>query len=77
MRADEYTHKYMKFKPEVFREADIELVLIRLRKFAVKFRNYEDFLINLVKNIDKDNHGFIDFNELVVGLKNLGFNLTY
>ncbi|EGR27327.1 flagellar microtugule protofilament ribbon protein, putative [Ichthyophthirius multifiliis] len=77
LRADEYTHKYMKSKPEVFREADIEQVLIRLKKFASKYNSYENFLIDIIKHVDKNNKGIVEFNDLVVGMKKLGFNLTY
>lgn len=34
-------------------------------------------MVNLIKNIDKNGKGVIDFNDLVVGLKKLGYNLTY
>jgi len=59
----------MKSKPEVFREADIEQVLIRLRKFAVKYASYDGFLVSLIKQVDKTGKGTVDFNEVVVGLK--------
>lgn len=75
--ADEYTHKYMKSKPEVFREADIELVLQRLYKFAERYASYNEFLVKLLKQVDKSGKGIVDFNEVVVGFKTLGFNLTY
>lgn len=76
LRADEYTHKYMKSKPEIFREADIESVLLRLRSFSSKFASYEDFLVNLIKRIDPEGKGLVDFNQFVIGLKQLGFLLS-
>ncbi|EGR34903.1 flagellar microtugule protofilament ribbon protein, putative [Ichthyophthirius multifiliis] len=77
LRADEYTVKYMKSKPEVFKESDIQQVVNRLRQFSQKFKSYEDFLIQFVKNIDQDAQGQVDFNQVVRGLQKLGFNLTY
>ena len=67
----------MKSRPDVFKEANIESVLIRLRTFALKYSSYDQFMVELIKNIDVEGRGFIDFNELVVGLKRVGFNLTY
>eukprot|EP00825_Cyclidium_porcatum_P048735 TRINITY_DN8265_c0_g1_i2.p2 TRINITY_DN8265_c0_g1~~TRINITY_DN8265_c0_g1_i2.p2 ORF type:complete len:177 (+),score=24.98 TRINITY_DN8265_c0_g1_i2:117-647(+) len=49
LRADEYTHKYMKSKPEVFKEADIEFVLEKLKKKAREYSSIDEFLIYLIK----------------------------
>jgi EF-hand domain-containing protein 1 len=49
MKADEFTINYMKGKPEVFKEADVSQVLVRLRKFADKYSSFDAFLVDLVK----------------------------
>ncbi|EGR32401.1 flagellar microtugule protofilament ribbon protein, putative [Ichthyophthirius multifiliis] len=77
LSADEYTHNYMRSRPEIFREADIEHVIFRLKNFATKFGSYNQFIVELIKNIDQQGKGLIDFNDLVVGFKKLGFNLSY
>ena len=77
LRADEFTHKYMKSKPEVFREADINHVLDRIRQLASKYNSLEEFLVELVRNLDHDQTGTIDFEQFSTGMRNLGFNLTY
>ena len=55
------------------------------------FKTYDEFLVNLVKRLDKNKNGFIEFEELTDGLNELlllmlpfrlffirlGFNLTY
>ena len=77
MKADEFTHKYFKSKPDVFVEADISKVLRRLKDFSKGYNSFEDYLIDLIKYLDSNNNGVICFDELVVGLKNLGINLSY
>lgn len=67
----------MKSKPESFPEADISYVIERLKKMATKFPSLDDFLIDLVRKLDVNGNGVIEFSELVSGLKNLGFNLSY
>lgn len=51
MKADEFTINYMKSKPEVFKEADVSHVLVRLRKFADNYPSFDAFLVDLVKYI--------------------------
>lgn len=45
MRADEFTWNYFKNKPEVFKEADLNRVITKLRRFADNFASFDDFLI--------------------------------
>lgn len=42
-----------------------------------KFKDYDDFLINLVKNIDPANEGFISYEQLVLGFRKMGIELSY
>jgi len=77
LRADEYTHKYMKTKLDVFPEADIEFVIAKLKQNAKNYKHYNDYLVALIKQLDKNGNGTIEFEDLVIGLKELGFNLTY
>ena len=77
LKADEYTHKYMKSKPEVFKEADIEESIARLKSYAKNYKNFDLFMVDILKKIDKKGKGVIEFRELAEGLKELGFDLTY
>lgn len=67
----------MKSKPEVFKEADIEFVLDKLKKKAKEYKSLEDFLVVFVKKLDKNKNAKIEFEELVDGLRDMGYNLTY
>ena len=33
------------------------------------FKTYDEFLINLVKRLDKNKNGYVEFEELIDGLK--------
>lgn len=77
LKADEFTHKYMKSKPEVFQEADIEYVITKLKQKAAEYKSLDLFLIDLIKKLDKNKNQRIEFEELVEGLKEMGFNLSY
>lgn len=77
LRADEFTHKYMKSKPEIFKEADITHIIERLKKLATKYKSLDEFLVDLIRKLDVNGNGVIDFQELTLGLRDLGFNLSY
>lgn len=76
LRVDEFTYKYMKERPNVFPEANIDSVLQKLRTYAKKYNSNEEFAIQLFKRLDKNANGFIEFDELFTGLKELDVNLT-
>ncbi|KRX10772.1 hypothetical protein PPERSA_00942 [Pseudocohnilembus persalinus] len=77
IRADEYTHKYMKSKPHIFKEADISQVIERVKSFARNYPNYNAFLIDLVGKLDQTGRGEISFDELANGMRDLKIYLTY
>jgi len=76
LRVDEFTYKYMRERPDVFKEVNIDKVLEKLRSFAKKYNSNEQFAIQLFKKLDKNGNGYIDFEELYTGLKALDVNLT-
>lgn len=61
LRADEFTHKYMKSKPDVFKEADIAYIIERLKNLASKYKSLDEFLIDLIRKLDVNGNGVIDF----------------
>lgn len=67
----------MKSKPEVFKEADIEFVLDRLKKKAKEFKSLDEFLVTLIKKLDKNKNAMVEFEELIEGMRDLGYNLSY
>jgi len=76
LRCDEFTYRYMKEHPETFKEANIDKVLEKVRAAARKFKSPEDFAVDLFKRLDKNNSGFIEFEELHNGFKELDVNLS-
>ncbi len=67
----------MKSKPEVFPEANISHVIKKLQSFAAKYKSFDEYLIDLHRKMDKNGNGTIEFEELIIGLRELGFNLSY
>lgn len=44
---------------------------------ATKYPSLDEFLVDLIRKLDKNGNGVIEFEELAAGLKELGFNLSY
>ena len=71
LKADEYTEKYMEDNPDLFPEASIENVLRKIKKGATKYRNLQEYVIELIKYLDKNGDGAISFEEFTIGLKSM------
>jgi len=71
LKADEYTEKYMEDNPDLFPEASIENVLRKIKKGATKYRNLQEYVIELIKYLDKNGDGAITFEEFTIGLKSM------
>lgn len=69
IESDEYTKKYMRDNREVFPDSDMQVILNRVRLAGAKFGSYEDFLVQVVKNIDPANTGFATKEGICEGLK--------
>jgi len=76
LRCDEFTYRYMKERPEIFKEVNIDRILDKLRGFAQRSKSNEEFAVELFKRLDKNNSGFVEFEELYAGLKELDIPLT-
>jgi len=59
----------MKSKPEVFKEADVDHVLEKIKKRADNYPTYDDFLVDVTKKLDKTGKVYIDFNQLQDGIE--------
>ena len=70
-KADEYTEKYMEDNADVFPEASIESLLLKIKLGAKNYPSLQDYAINLIKILDKNNDGFVDYQEFSNGLKTL------
>ena len=64
-------------RPTVFPEVNIDKVIEKLRGYAKNYKNFDEFIIDLIRKLDKNKNGTIEFEELASGLKELGFYLSY
>lgn len=67
--ADEYTEKYMEDNPEVFPEQNIQNILKKIKKRAHEYPSLQDYCVDLLVKLDKNNDGVIDFEEFTAGLR--------
>ncbi len=67
----------MKSKPEVFTTADISHVLDKVRRAAASYTNYEAFLVEVIKKVDPQNSGTVNFEKLTKAVHDLKLDLTH
>lgn len=66
---DEYTEKYMEDNPDQFPESSIELVVRKIKASAGKYPSLQAYAVDLLKKLDKNDDGVIDFAEFTAGLR--------
>lgn len=71
---DEYTEKYM--EDNEFPDSQIDLIIQKIKTGSTKFNSLQDYAIELMKVLDKNNDGFISFDEFNNGLRQMGVYLT-
>lgn len=76
IKADEYTEKYMEANSQVFPEASIDAILDKIKKGAKNYPSLQEYVIALMKILDKNNDGFVDIEEFAEGLKTLNIFTT-
>ena len=69
VRADEYTEKYMSDNPDQFPEACIEFVLSKIKKGGNAYPSLQEYVVDLMRKLDRNNDGFISFAEFTAGLR--------
>lgn len=57
--------KYMEARPKIFPQTDIVFVLERVRKYALKHQDLNQFMKDLITTLDPTKQGSIGFVELV------------
>ena len=67
--ADEYTEKYMEDNPDQFPEQDMNLILQKIKKPMRNYASLQEYCIDLLAKLDKNNDGVIDFEEFTSGLR--------
>ena len=67
--ADEYTEKYMEDNPDQFPEASMDKIIMKIKKLAKNYPNLQEYACDLLKKLDKNDDGVIDFQEFTQGLR--------
>ena len=76
LKADEYTEKYMEDNPDIFPEAGLNDVLRKILKGRSAYNSLQDYVIDLIRKLDKNGDGTISFKEFCDGLKSLNIHVT-
>ncbi len=69
MKADEYTEKYMEDNPDQFPEANIDIIINKIKKGAQAYNSLQEYVIALMRKLDRNGDGVIDFAEFTQGLR--------
>jgi len=75
LQSDEYTRKYMRDNPEIFKDSDINFVTNRI-KTAANGKDFETFLVQMLKYIDPQGVNYVTGDSIAEGLKNFGVYLS-
>ena len=67
--ADEYTEKYMEDNPDQFPEASMDKIILKIKKLSKNYPTLQDYACDLLKKLDKNDDGVIDFQEFTTGLR--------
>jgi EF-hand domain-containing protein 1 len=67
--ADEYTEKYMEDNPEMFPEQNIQNILGKIKKQGKNYASLQEYCVELLAMLDKNDDGVIDFDEFTEGLR--------
>jgi Ca2+-binding EF-hand superfamily protein len=76
MSADKYTEKYMEDNEEVFPESSIEAVVAKIKSGSRAYASLQEYVIALIKALDKNGDGMISFEEFSSGLKQMQIFVT-
>lgn len=73
---DEYTHKYMEDNCDVFPQASIDACLAKIKDGAFSYPSLQDYVIALMKKLDKNGDEVISFDEFKDGLAGMKIFLS-
>lgn len=74
--ADEYTEKYMEDNCDVFPESNLDLVIAKIKKASRNYPSLQAYAVDLLKKLDKNDDGVIDFAEFTQGLRDMEIFVT-
>lgn len=69
LECDEYTKKYMIDNSEMFRDSDLSFVINRLRKGSLKYKNMEEYSIEVLKALDPYGQHYADKSNIIYAFK--------
>ena len=72
VKADEYTEKYMEDNANIFPEASVDDLMNKIKLQGAGSANLQEYAIELMKKLDKNNDGFVDIKEFSEGLRAMG-----
>ena len=75
LESDEYTRKYMRDNPEVFRDSNVTNIINKI-KSKTQGENGDDFLINMLSVIDPRGTNFANSDNIQKGFAQLGVLLS-
>jgi len=61
---------------EVFPESSVEFVIQKIKSGQRRYSSLQAYVIDLIKNLDKNGDNLISFDEFTEGLKKMGVYLT-
>lgn len=76
LSADEYTEKYMEDNSDVFPEASLRAIIEKIKAPAANYPSLQEYAIDLLAKLDRNNDKFIDFEEFTEGLNMMKINVT-
>ena len=76
IESDEYTRKYMRDNPEVFRDSDINNIVNNKIKGRVQEENYDDFLVKMLAVIDPHGSNYASADDIQKGFIKMGIILS-
>ena len=52
---DDYTNNYMVENKALFRDSDLDLIVSNVKAHSQNYKDYDEFLINVLKSLDPAN----------------------
>ena len=59
----------MEDNPDMFPEQNFQAILEKIKKKARDYPSLQDYCVDLLAKLDKNNDGVIDFEEFTAGLR--------
>lgn len=74
---DDYTNNYMIENKAVFKDSDLGWIMATIKSHSRSHKNYDDFLISVLKGMDPANEQCLTYEQVVLGFRRLCIDLSY